>query len=285
MLLCFVTLVAFISLTLVEAADAVISPAQPDPAGWIVHEVRSEYQSAITQIRIILPEAPQLEERFPVIYVLPVEAGRESRYGDGLAEINLQNLNTRHRVIFVAPTFSQLPWYADHPTDPLIRQESYFLNVVLPFIEREYPAQATLSARLLLGFSKSGWGAWSLILRHPETFGAAAAWDAPLMMDWPSKYGSQPIFGTQENFTLYHIRSLLESCPESLKSQPRLILTGYGGNGTGGFRQEHLDAHGLMERLGISHHFRDGPACKHEWHSGWVAEAVELLLQTSRTIN
>ena len=90
----------------------------------------------------------------------------------------------------MAPTFSHLPWYADHPTDPDIRQESYLLEVVIPFIEANYPARADRRGRLLLGFSKSGWGAYSLLLRHPDVFGKAAAWDAPLMMSEPGKYGS-----------------------------------------------------------------------------------------------
>jgi hypothetical protein len=30
----------------------------------------------------------------------------------------------------------------------------------------------------------------------------------------------------------------------------------------------------------VSHEYRDGPARKHDWHSGWVAEAVGLLLVT-----
>lgn len=57
---------------------------------------------------------------------------------------------------FVAPTFSQVPWYADHPTDLKIRQETYFINVVLPLVEQTYPAQKSPDGRLLLGFSKSG---------------------------------------------------------------------------------------------------------------------------------
>ena len=39
----------------------------------------------------------------------------------------------KHKAIFVAPTFSHLPWYADHPSDASIRQETYFLKVVVPF--------------------------------------------------------------------------------------------------------------------------------------------------------
>jgi hypothetical protein len=33
-----------------------------------------------------------------------------------------------------------------------------------------------------------------------------------------------------------------------------------------------------MDRLKVAHEYRDGPARKHDWHSGWVKEAAELLL-------
>ena len=38
-----------------------------------------------------------------------------------------------------------------------------------------------------------------------------------------------------------------------------------------------LDA--LMDRLGIPHAYRDGPERPHDWHGGWVPEAVGLLLE------
>jgi hypothetical protein len=62
----------------------------------------------------------------------------------------------------------------------------------------------TACGLLLLGFSKSGWGAlFSLLLRHPDVFGKAAAWDAPLVMDSPGRHGNGDIFGTPENFEKY----------------------------------------------------------------------------------
>ena len=159
--------------------------------------------------------------------MLPVEAGNESRYGDGLLEVKKDDLQNRYEAVFVAPTFSHLPWYADHPTDPEIRQEAYLLKVVLPFVEKQYPVRhdAERAARCS-GFSKSGWGAFSLLLRHPDVFGRAAAWDAPLMMDAPGKYGSGDIFGTKENFEEYQITKLLEQRAADLKSGKRLVLLG-----------------------------------------------------------
>lgn len=251
-----------------------ISAAKKD-GDFLIHEVRSPYQAGATHIKVLAPDKVEKGKSYPVVFVLPVEAGSESRYGDGLKEVHKLGLHNKHGAIFVAPTFSHLPWYADHPTKPEIRQETYFLKVVVPFVEKNYPVRTDAGGRLLLGFSKSGWGAYSLLLRHPDLFGKAAAWDAPLMMDRPGRYGSGDIFGTPENFERYQITRLLEARAGQLQKEKRLILLGYGN-----FRNSHREAQALMAKLKIAHEYRDGPARKHDWHSGWVAEAVQLLLAT-----
>lgn len=255
-------------------SDAVtITEAKPDSTGFLVHEVRSPFQSGTTQIRVLLPNKVEKGLCYPVVYVLPVEAGTENRYGNGLEEVRKQGLHTKYRSIFVAPTFSHLPWYADHPTQPRIRQETYILKVVLPFIEKSYPVRRKADGRLLLGFSKSGWGAFSLLLRHPEVFGQAAAWDAPLLMTRPDRFGMGNIFGSQENFEQYQLTRLLAHRAGRLQKGQRLILLGYGN-----FRDHHQKAHALLDELKIGHAYRDGPARTHDWHSGWLTEAVALLL-------
>jgi S-formylglutathione hydrolase FrmB len=107
-------------------------------------------------------------------------------------------LHNRHHVVVVAPTFGQAPWYGDHATDPRAQQERYFVQDVVPSVDRLLPTLATPAARLLLGFSKSGWGAFSLVLRHPETFGGAAAWDAPLLMEKLGRWETGETFGSEE---------------------------------------------------------------------------------------
>lgn len=197
-----------------------ISASTTDDNGFLVHEVRSSYQSNVTQIRVLRPtREKEKRKNYPVIYVLPVEAKTENRYGDGLIEVKKLDLHNKFGVIFVAPTFSHLPWYADHPNKTDVRQETYFVQAVVPFIDRTYQAEPGAAGRLLLGFSKSGWGAWSLLLRHPDLFHKAVAWDAPLMMDKPGKYGSGDIFGTQVNFESYCIGKLLEGNAEKFQKK------------------------------------------------------------------
>jgi len=265
-------LVTLAALTAVADEGPMISPAR-DEHGIAVHSVESSLQQGTTQIRVLLPDALRAERKYRAVYILPVEAWNATRYGDGLAEVKKRDLQNKFQAIFIAPTFSHLPWYADHPTDGTIRQETYFLEVILPFVEKAYPLEAAQKGRLLLGFSKSGWGAYSLLLRHPDVFGRAVAWDAPLMMDQPGKYGSMPIFGTPDNYEKYRITSLLRAKAESLGSTQRLLLMGYGN-----FHREHEQLHALMNGLKIPHAYRDGPERRHDWHSGWVEEAVALLL-------
>jgi hypothetical protein len=189
-----------------------------------------------------------------------------------LAEIERLGLHNRFQLICVQPTFSHLPWYADHPSDRQIRQEAYLLQVVLPFVAGNYPAAPGRENWLLLGFSKSGWGAWSLLLRHPDRFGRAAAWDAPLAMHAPNKYGMGPIFGSQQNFEHYEIATALRRNAAWLQGPARLGLFGYGN-----FQAQHEATETLLVELGISHAYAAGPWREHVWGSGWITEAVEFL--------
>jgi hypothetical protein len=247
--------------------------ARDNRQGMLTHRLTSARQAGETLVRVATPDRMEAARRYRALYVLPVEAGVESRWGDPLAEIRRFDLANRHGMIVVAPTFTALPWYADHPADPALRQESYFLRDVVPFVDREYPTVRAPEGRYLVGFSKSGWGAWSLLLRNPDVFGGAAAWDAPLMQAAPDKFGMGPIFGTRESFEQYQITRLVRRRAGWLRLRPRLVLTGYFGN----FREHHIAMHALLEELAVPHVYRDGPKREHHWESGWLGEAVELL--------
>lgn len=264
-------------LTCLLAADAepiTISKGEKDANGFLVHTVMSPYQAGTTKIRVLLPDGDPGAKRWPTLYLLPVEANDGEVYGSGLTEAKKLDLANKLGAVIVAPTFSHLPWYADNPAKPEIRQEAYFLKVVLPFVEKTYRVQAERDGRLLLGFSKSGWGAFVLLLRNPDVFARAGAWDAPLMMDAPGRYGSGPIFGDAENFERYQFSKLVKEKAADFSKSPRLVLHGYGS-----FRSEHEKAHALMDELKVKHLYRDGPKLKHDWHSGWVKDLAESLVK------
>ncbi len=230
--------------------------------------LNSKSQAGPTCVRVVTPADARSADR--LIYLLPVEAGDEHVYGDGLAEAQRLDLSERLGAILVAPTFSHLPWYADHPTESSLCQERYFLEDV---VRRVRELHALPCDRVgLLGFSKSGWGAFSLLMRHPDVFGAACAWDAPLMLESPDRFGTAGIFGTQDNFERYRIARLFETSAACLRARRRLGLFGYGG-----FREQMQQAHATLESLGVPHAYQDGPCCDHRWEGGWL-EPVALEL-------
>lgn len=253
-----------------------VSGTEEFPNGIRLHHVTSPWQAGETQIRVLTPDsrpASRADQKpLRLLLILPVEAGTKSQYGDGLAEIGKQDLHNRLQLVCVAPTFSHLPWYADHPTDATIQQETYLLKGVIPFVSKSYQAGLTADDRLLIGFSKSGWGAFSLLLRHPDVFGKAVAWDAPLMMSASGPYGSGPIFGTQENFAHYRVSELLKTVGKQLGPKVRLIHIGYGG-----FKEQHTEFESLLNELDIPHVYQHGPKRNHAWGSGWFGGAVRLL--------
>jgi len=289
------------SLCLLAAEPLALSPGvivgdgARDDRGVLVHQVTSPLQAGTTKIEVLVPAQGTVSapgRRLRVLYLLPVEALDGRRWGDAMEEIRKHGLHDKHGLLCVYPTFSHLPWYADHPSDPEIRQERYLLEVVLAFVESRYGGQLEVHAppqaatpehapaeeravqptRLLVGFSKSGWGAFSLILRHPDLFQRAAAWDAPLMQEQPNQFGMGPIFGTTENFRLYQISALLAHPDEAFLESPRLIHLGYDN-----FREHHRRAEQLLNESRVQHIYQDGPQRRHHWNSGWLADAVELL--------
>ena len=251
--------------------EAAVSEASEDKEGFLVHEVDSPYQKGKTQVYVLTPDRMDNGRQYPVVYVLPVEPGDGTQHGDGLVEIKKLDVHNKFGVIAVMPTFSDWPWYCDHPTDPGIRQETYFVKVVVPLIERTYPVLPAPAGRLLLGFSKSGLGAFTLLLRHPDFFGRAAAWDAPLKMAEPNL-----VFGTQENFDNYRVSTLLENGAAKLKTHGRLAMIGYSRSAK--YRPHHQAIHDQMTRLGIPHDYRDVLHEEHDWRSGWLEDAVKFLV-------
>ena len=125
--------------------------------------------------------------------------------------------------------------------------------IVIPFIDGVYPTRAEADGRLLVGFSKSGWGAFTLLLRHPDVFGRAAAFDAPLAMDWRST-GMGPrkdqLWPTrEEEFTRYRMTDLVAANTPQFRSQPpRLVVLGHDL-----FLEDDIKFHEFLKALEMPH--------------------------------
>jgi hypothetical protein len=247
----------------------------------LTHTLSSEYQGTDQQVKVILPDAYDAANQYRVLYVLSVEAGFNTAFGDALAIVEATNIHNTQNAILVQIGYEKAPWFGDHATDLSTRQESYFLHTVIPFIESTYSTFGTKEGRLLVGFSKSGWGAISLIFRNPEVFGYAAAWDSPMMLN-TFAFNMEEIFGTQERLDAYRPDLLAVSHKAPFVARNRLVFSGesYFGNfdDTNPSGLSHTrDFHELLESQGIQHEFYNGLQSSHSWNSKWLAPVLDAL--------
>ncbi len=258
--------------------EAVFTSPVINSEGFTTYAVYSKYERSVNTIRVLLPANYDPAKLYHVVYVLPVEARDGRQFGDGLVTARSYSLQNTYDAIMVAPTFTDIPWYANHASDPSIWQETYFRDVVVPFVETQFKTVPGAAGRYLLGFSKSGYGAVSLLLRNQDYFGRAIAWDSPLAMSNPSTgYGFTGIVGTQQNFAQnYQITSLLNTLGLNLKNQPpRIFLLGYAT--TYGAFYDHQAVAAQMSKLGIPHVYDPGILRNHVWNSGWMPDAMRML--------
>ncbi|NQU54860.1 MAG: hypothetical protein HQ522_20250 [Bacteroidetes bacterium] len=246
----------------------------------ISHRIASPFQKDSTTIRVLLPDNFSISENYRVLYVLPVREQGNKKNGDGLVEIIKHDLHNKYNLICVSPGFTHLPWYANHSKDKTKQDENHFLKTVLPFVDENYPTIRTKEGRLLMGFSKSGWGALTLLLRNTETFYKAAGWDIGIRMDTNLIQDSTDVesieytFGDVENFEKYRVSTLLKKNGHKLGTAPRVFYYNTEGNRAKGG----VVIHSLMVELEIPHLYLFEPKRKHRWDSGWIPTAVKFLV-------
>lgn len=117
-----------------DPAAQISGPVYNDTKGVWTFTVSSPYQSASNVVEVLLPADYSPDKVYQVVYVLPVEPGTGTHFGDGLQVIKATGHHDNYDVICVQPTFDTFPWYGDHSGDPAIRHESYMNQVIVPMI-------------------------------------------------------------------------------------------------------------------------------------------------------
>lgn len=258
-------------------------PAQysgPLHLNYLQYTVKSDRQMVETTIRVLEPDNLAELEHPRVLYLLPSSPELSHRSGDGLDQILTHDLHNRHGLVAVAPTFSDWPWMTDLPDRQMFQQVLYFLEDVVGFIDGQYSGLP----RLLVGYSKGGSAALQLLLRHPDLFRAAAAFDSPIMKERPDQWEMPYFWPNPEHFADFAIPQLLRTRGDLLGDAPRIALFGYGnfGKDAPSWTHDHLSAgHALMDELDIPHLYQNDTHRAHRWDSGWLPDAVAALDQMS----
>jgi S-formylglutathione hydrolase FrmB len=129
----------------------------------------------------------------------------------------------------------------------------------------------------LVGFSKSGYGALDLELKHPSVFSAVAAFDFPADMTSYDDYGASSAndYGTQANFQdNYQLTaSFIDAHDAAFTTQDRILIS----EGPA-FQSQVADFDTLLTSQGVAHTLlTDQTNDTHTWAGGWLPEAITGL--------
>ena len=234
-----------------------------------------------TIARVLEPTNPAPGNPRRFLYVLPVQAGvtdLTSPHSDGLEELRLLDVHNRYNLTLIAPSFHIEPWYGDHDSNPNRRLESFIIKDLVPFGD-SFATPGEIPERWVLGFSKSGSpGDLSLILRHPNVFSAAAAWDAPAQFSDMSAFpGMAQNFGTEQNFDRYEIPPLLIKNAEAFRTRNRIWISG----DESAWTSHMIQLHDQMVQAGAIHTWSQTGPRVHSWSSGWLDGAVASLIASA----
>ena len=230
-------------------------------------------------LRVLTPTNPAVGVAHNFLIVLPVEPGLGNSFGDGLETLQALDAQDQYNLTIIEPTFEIDPWYANNPTDSHLQYETFMTQELLPWIKQNL-ATTGHEQTWLIGFSKSGYGAEDLILKHPDLFTLAAAWDFPADMSSYDELGSDPAanYGTDANFQANYrlTTAFVDSLKTPFLANNRIWIGGYSL-----FQSDMSDYDNLLTSEGIAHSTETPQDVAHRWDSGWVPMALAALYQDS----
>jgi Putative esterase len=226
-------------------------------------------------IRVLAPKRPSTNYQHSFLFDLPVEPNDQPTYGNGLDELRRLGIQNKYNATIVQPIFAIDPWYADHPFDATINFET-FMSKYLPAWVDSNLATSGAEKKLLIGFSKSGYGALVLLFKHPSLFDAAAAFDFPARMAAYDDFGSSSArnYGTDANFQNNYRLSdtFIDAWKAPFTTAERIWIS----EGAA-YQPQVANFSALLTSQGVFHTLSIQTNDAHTWSGGWLSDAVSGL--------
>lgn len=250
--------------------------------------VESKILGKPVRYTIYLPDDYSTSERhYPIVYLLHGYTDNDIawiQFGEAnLAADEAIASRAIPPMIIVTPD-AGVSWYINN-YDNSVKYEDFFIKEFIPHIESSYRVRTDRQYRGIAGLSMGGYGALIYTLRHPELFGACAAFSAAVFTDeetmgtpdniWQGVYsvlygpnlkGKERLTDHYRSYNPIHIVRGLGA--EKLKNTRLYIDCGdddflYKGNAT---------FHILLRDMKIAHEYRvrDGGHTWSYWRSGLV---------------
>ena len=122
--------------------------------------------------------------RYPVVYLLHGGSGAFSDWHQKVTEKGIVNqMAEEHQVLIITPGVGPSSYYYDSPLLDSVRYETYMIQELIPFIDKNYRTLAQKESRAITGLSMGGHGAITLATKHPSLFTAAGSMSGVMNID------------------------------------------------------------------------------------------------------
>jgi S-formylglutathione hydrolase FrmB len=175
-------------------------------------------------VTVVTPDAAATTDaKFPTVYLLNGFSGNHLSWIT--IQPKLKDIADQYGMIFVMPNGLD-SWYWDSPEHPEMQMESFFIDELVPYIDKNYPTKAEAHYRAITGLSMGGHGGLWLGIRHSDIFGSAGSTSGGVnIMPFPSKWKMANWLGEQdENRDTWLTHTVINLVPQLKPGQLNIIF-------------------------------------------------------------
>ena len=91
-------------------------------------------------LRVLQPTSPAPGVPHHFLFVLPVESGLNSSFGDGLQTLRGLDAQDQYNLTIIEPSFGIDPWFADNPVNPAVQYDTFMTQELVPWVQHNLAA-------------------------------------------------------------------------------------------------------------------------------------------------
>lgn len=224
--------------------------------------------TAYTDVDVILPTNWTKNGKQRVLHALPALA---KNIEDVAAKVDRLGIADAYNCIVVAAYDKDgFPWYGKK-ADGTADDSGYYVDVIWKWVQDALGASSARDDHMFLGYSKSAWGALSMVLRNPTRAGWLVLWDGPWSLPFSggADYGQSTAFTNSTTWDLYNPSNILSANVASVNDKCRISL-----RGGYTFLSDLASFHTALTTAGVPHQYYSKTESAHAYDSGWLPEAI-----------
>ena len=133
-----------------------------------------------------------------------------------------------------------------------------------------------VSPVVLVGFSKSGLGAWNIAHAIPDLVSGTIIFDAPVARESLPSWGTGPFYDDDSSWQEdLPCRTIIEFQAAMQDTHQLVLISGPS------FHDEIYQLSDELTKIGSRHAFLSRPYLKHHWNSGWIEEGLKKMVKQS----